>query len=552
MILLSLLTLILRVILHKITLSMNYYFIDKNNYNNVLSQQQIERESSNWMSGFIIHFFVQNILQFLFPLMFQDNYFITCALYTLIMHIFVVEPLYWVAHYMLHTPYFYKSMHKFHHMSVSTIPTTGVVQNNFEHLVYLITFGPAMLFPYFITGYQHWLVILLYLLCFDIFNAYGHLNDNYNSWFNKYIFYNPQFHNKHHTSLKCNYALFMPIWDHIFGTYKEPKDFDTNKCVSQDFVFIGHNCGLFHWLNIPEFNFYNIYSPCKFPININIDFIIIKIISEFLRLLGFKNLKLPVFKVGENKGRVISLNRTPIDYLKNNNKINVEIKDLIQHENKINNTKYFGLGNLNKSYSLNNGGKDLILGLPKDTLLWTGDSMTCAVIYNYIIDNNINDIYYIGGTGKIGSLICEMLYKKNIRVTIFSSSVDRANKINCHKISTDINDINNYKNIVIGKYHKLPLIRDKNIYDYTVPFIPIPNNNHIQLCIVKCPKNILKGYYDICFGLPQNHIYACYAGCLINLLSKRETHEVGDVKEEDVHKIWELSKQYGFSANTDE
>ena len=45
--------------------------LDKNNYNNVLSEQQIERESSNWMSGFIIHFFVQNILQFLFPLMFQ-------------------------------------------------------------------------------------------------------------------------------------------------------------------------------------------------------------------------------------------------------------------------------------------------------------------------------------------------------------------------------------------------------------------------------------------------------------------------------------------------
>jgi hypothetical protein len=38
----------------------------------------------------------------------------------------------------------------------------------------------------------------------------------------------------------------MPIWDHLFSTYREYKKIDGNLLPKkkQDFVFIGHNGGL--------------------------------------------------------------------------------------------------------------------------------------------------------------------------------------------------------------------------------------------------------------------------------------------------------------------
>ena len=127
-----------------------------------------------------------------------------------------------------------------------------MVQNFTEHFVYIATFGPAMLLPYFLAGSQHWVVIAGYLVAFDAVNAYGHTNIRVRHWMFtsewsllRYLFYTPEFHLGHHVYYNCNYALFMPVWDHLFGTYRKYEKEDAAQqllpATVQDLVFIGHN-----------------------------------------------------------------------------------------------------------------------------------------------------------------------------------------------------------------------------------------------------------------------------------------------------------------------
>ena len=97
--------------------------------------------------------YAQLILQLLFPGMFfiDDSKFMSALYSTFMTHVFIVEPLYYFVHRWLHIPANMKSMHGFHHMSVNPIPSTSLVQNFEEHFIYIATFGPAMIFPYFIN-----------------------------------------------------------------------------------------------------------------------------------------------------------------------------------------------------------------------------------------------------------------------------------------------------------------------------------------------------------------------------------------------------------------
>ena len=347
----------------------------------------------------------------------------------------------------------------------------------------------------------------------------------------------------------------MPIFDKIFGTY-----YEDNKIINdtiykhQDFAFIGHNCGLTHFLNIPELNFYNIYKKNDVKINLFFDFYVINFINICLRILGFKIHKLPCFIVNNKIGRVISIARTPLDYLNNKQDIiNNELISLITQEYKFNNTKLFGLGNLNKMKELNDGGVQLLQYLPSpDILIWTGDSMTCASIYNYILDHKIDNIFYIGGTGKIGKMVCKMLAKHNIHITIYSKNNERANDIVSfnkafYTSTNNLDNINSFNNIIIGKLTKTLSVVNKNIYDYTVPFIQIPNNNHKQIAKIKNNNiDLITGYYDCCFGNKKHEIYACYCGCLVNFITGRNNHEVGEICEDNVNDIWKKAKELGF------
>ena len=90
----------------------------------------------------------------------------------------------------------------------------------------------------------------------------------------------------------------------------------------------------------------------------------------------------------------------------------------------------------------------------------------------------------------------------------------------------------------------------KYLLDYTVPFMRLNLNHklkHIQIGVLKTTNSqFLQGPFDFCFGLEENHIYPCHAGCIINLMEKREDDETGSINLTDIVPIWKKANKYGL------
>lgn len=578
---------VVRILATRLILTLHYLFADKDNYDNKLSQQQLERERDDYLVGTMVHMWTQVALQVIFPGMFfsDDSYIKHAAISTFWSHVLLVEPLYYFAHRWLHLPQHMKAMHGFHHLSVSTLPSTSLVQNFQEHFVYIATFGPAFLVPFFVGGHQHWKVIMAYLVWFDCTNAYGHMNLRVRhpifthplSPFT-YLFYTPEFHLGHHAYFRANYALFMPFWDYILGTHREFKKDDSGllPAKQQDFVFIGHNGGLGHMLTCPEFNVYNVYQKYRFSLPLQIDFLLCDVICHIARLF-IKTYSCSRYIInGEKIGRIICVARAPLDYIRRNryNAVNADILKLIKDEHCKSGTRYFGLGNLNKMKQLNDNGKLLVKMIEDDAYLkdkkiriWTGDSLTAASVYNQIAEiPNLNEFFFIGANGKVGAAVCAMFNKNKPHVKIrVLSSYQGMNYPNV-SYTTDLNEMAKYKVVVTGKIlpaHKYSKavsaalkndtpVKTKFILDYTVPFIEIKLKSapgirhvHVGLLQVNC-KKFLRGHFDICMSHGENHIYPCHAGCIINCSEGKEDNEVGDIDLNNMEKMWKKALNYGF------
>ena len=578
---------IARIISTHLILTFHYIFVDKNNYHNKISQKQLKREKEDYLVGTMLHMWAQTALQIMFPGMFFSDFsqIIPCGIDTFWAHVFAVEPLYYFAHRWLHIPNQMKKMHGFHHLSIQTLPSTSLVQNFQEHFIYITVFGPAFFLPFLLGGRQHWVVIGVYLVLFDAINAWGHTNVRIRHWLfthkyspMHYLFYTPEFHLGHHAYFQANYALFMPLWDHLLGTYREYKkpDHKLAPANQQDFVFIGHNGGLGHLLTCPEVSVYNVYDKYRRS------FLPLEMEFFLTHLLGFVAKALMKFYYcsrylvhGEKVGRIICITRTPWDYAcpRSYGAINRDIVNLIKAQYKECGTRYFGLGNLNKMKQVNDGGRvvaDLVAQDPylkdKNIRVWTGDTMTSAAVYNQVLDiPDLDEVFYIGANGKIGVAVCEKLLKTRpkLKIRIFSRyhGIQHPNV----SYSENLEDIKNYKVALVGKilparyYDKAfkgkGSCKTRYILDYTVPFIPITavmkmkeNVQHIQIGVLKSHPNnpFLKGPYDVCMGHDQNCIYPCHFGCLMNMMEEKETNEVGEVDQIAMDRLWKLALSHGF------
>lgn len=574
------------VVIHLI-LSLHYKFVDFDNYLNKLSQKQILREKDDYCTAFYLHMWSQVALQLMFPGMFfsPNSEIGQCCLEAFVMHVVLVEPLYYFVHRWLHVPKQMKAMHGFHHLSINTLPTTALVQNFEEHFVYIATFGPAFLLPFFVQGRQHWVAIGAYLVSFDIVNTFGHTNICIrNALFTHkyspltYLFYTPEFHLGHHAYFNANYSLFMPIWDKLFGSYREYKMKNTQMLPAdqQNFVFIGHNGGLGHLMTIPELCLYNVYDKYKQFLPLRLEIMIMHLIGRITHLFISFYYCSRFCIANEYIGRIICLCRTPWDYMHPNTypTINKEMIDLIKREYKAHGTRYFGLGNLNKMKQLNEGGVEIAKMIEEDEFLkdkkirvWTGDTMTVASVYNQILDiPNLTELFYIGAGGKVGTAVCKKLVetKPKLKIRIFSK-----NHILNHpniSYSCDLSEIRNYQVALVGKILSEKMYaqafsggkacKTRYILDYTVPKMTIeaverrPENiQHIRIGLLKTdlPKNpFLKGHYDVCMSHPEHHIVPCHFGCILNTVLQEEQNEVGEIDPNRVDKMWKMTRARGF------
>lgn len=592
---------IARIISTRLTLTLHYIFVDKDNYLNTLPQKQLEREGDDYLVGTILHMYAQIPLQILFPAMFFSDPSVIglSAKRAFVAHVLLVEPLYYFAHRWLHIPENMKKMHGFHHLSISTLPSTSLVQNFHEHFVYIAVFGPAFLAPFLLYGEMHWLIIGAYLVLFDLINAYGHMNIKYRhpiftskySPF-QYLFYTPEFHLGHHAFFRANYALFMPIWDHMFGTWREYKKTDTDRLLpadQQDFVFIGHNAGLAHFMTCPEWDLYAAYGPFRTfkYLPYAVEFAFCNVVGTICRLV-MSAYTCSRYMINDKLiGRVICICRTPIDYINPQRyaSVNNDIVTLIREQHETYGTKCFGLGNLNKMKQVNDGGQvisDMVKADPhlknKDIRVWTGDTMTAASVYHQLTElpgfDTVDSIFFVGANGKIGNAVCKQLLtaKPHLKITIYSLShtLDHPNV----KYTSDLFDLLNHKIVVLGKQlslrkyakalaharhassnkQELTPYKCRLILDYTVPFSPIDlsgfkNIVHRQIAVLETSpgtSNFLKGHFDIGFGLEQHQIYPCHAGCIINTVYDRRTDEVGEICVQDMMTMWKRGLELGL------
>ena len=114
-------------------------------------------------------------------------------------------------------------MHKHHHLSIIPTPKTSVTFLKLEHIFYDALFVIPIFIPIYLEKYSI-LQILFYIPLMDFINTIGHTNLECMSlnWYNNLIgtfLYSTSYHHVHHKYFKYNYALFIPLYDYIFGTY---------------------------------------------------------------------------------------------------------------------------------------------------------------------------------------------------------------------------------------------------------------------------------------------------------------------------------------------
>ncbi|WVZ73167.1 hypothetical protein U9M48_021511 [Paspalum notatum var. saurae] len=147
-----------------------------------------------------------------------------------LLHAGPVEFLYYWFHRALHHHFLYSRYHSHHHASIVTEPITSVIHPFAEELVYFTLFAIPLL-TMVATGTASVAVTNGYLVYIDFMNYLGHCNLELvpRLLFDllpplKYLMYTPSFHSLHHTQFRTNYSLFMPLYDHIYGTADKSSD----------------------------------------------------------------------------------------------------------------------------------------------------------------------------------------------------------------------------------------------------------------------------------------------------------------------------------------
>ncbi|XVF45938.1 hypothetical protein PTKIN_Ptkin02bG0248000 [Pterospermum kingtungense] len=149
---------------------------------------------------------------------------------TVLLHAGPVEFFYYWLHRALHHHYLYSRYHSHHHSSIASEPITSVIHPFAEEVAYFVLFTIPLITMVF-TGTASIVAAFGYITYIDLMNMMGHCNfELVPNWvFSvfpplKYLMYTPSYHSLHHTQFRTNYALFMPVYDYIYGTVDKSTD----------------------------------------------------------------------------------------------------------------------------------------------------------------------------------------------------------------------------------------------------------------------------------------------------------------------------------------
>ena len=497
--------------------------------------------------------------------------------YVLLLHAGPTEFLYYWLHRALHHHTLFAAYHSHHHASFVTEPITGSVHPFMEHLMYTANFALPLLGTWALGGASI-AMFYAYLLGFDMLNAIGHCNFEFiPTWFMnlpgmKYLIYTPSYHSLHHSRVHTNFCLFMPIYDHMYGTVDKQSDALYDKAIAgravahaaPDVVFLAHGTVLVSVLHLP-FALRSFSSrPFESKWWLMPFWPVCLLVVMIMRLFGkpfvadkhrLKHLKLQTW-VTPAWGFQYFV-KSEFEHL------NHKIEESILHADRTG-IKVIGLGALNKNEALNGGGAMFVKKHPYlKVRVVHGNTLTAAAILKNI-PQDVKEIFLTGSTSKLGRAITLYLSARGVKITMYTTSNERFEKIrneakeeDRHLIvqATTLQEGAHCKDWVIGKHcsEKDQLIAPPSttFHQFVVPPIPESRKDcvYTDLPAFALPKEA-KDFKSCEMTMERGCVHACHAGALVHTLERWDYHEVGAIDYTRIDATWDAAIKHGFTLQS--
>nr|AWM98850.1 CER1 protein [Artemisia annua] len=489
-----------------------------------------------------------------------------------LLHVGVVEFLYYWLHRALHHHFLYNRYHSHHHSSIVTEPITSVIHPFGEHIAYFTLFAIPLL-TITLTKTGSIVAFASYVTFIDVMNNMGHCNFELipKVAFKifpplKYLMYTPSYHSLHHTQFRTNYSLFMPFYDYIYGTLDKSTDtlFETSlerKDESPTVVHLTH-------LTTPE-SIYHMrlgfaslaskpyaapkwYLRLLWPVTIS-SMIITWIYGKtfVVERNVFKNIKLQTWAIPKYK----------IQYFMEWQKeaINGLIEEaILEADGK--GAKVLTLGLLNQGEELNSCGELFIRKYPKlKVKLVDGSSLAVAVVLNSI-PKHTTQVALRGNFDKVAHNLALALCHKGIQV-VMSRPVDYS-KLKMELEATDAEHMlslsRSYSQTVwligdgLSKEEQLKASKGTLL----IPYSQFPPKKVHKGCsyhttpAMLAPKHLEN--VDSCENwLPRRVMSAWRIAGILHGIEGWNVNECGN-EMFNIDKIWQASLQHGFTPLTNQ
>ncbi|XP_024973169.1 protein ECERIFERUM 3-like [Cynara cardunculus var. scolymus] len=566
----------LRGIVHQIWNSCdNMFFINRNHRisQNGIDFDQIDNEW-HWDNFIILQAFVASIPFLIHPSIanfpiWETTGIVLCLLF----HIGISEPLYYWLHRLLHSSYFFQQYHWLHHSSKVNHPFTGGNATFLEHLLLCVIIGVPIVATTLI-GYGSIIMFYGYILAFDFLRCMGHSNVEVvpHHIFEtlptlKYLIYTPTYHFIHHTDMKTNFCLFMPLFDVLGNTMNEASwdlhkenSSSGKKAKAPEFVFLAHGIDIMSSMHAP----FVFRSLSSLPFATKLILMPIWPFAFLVTLIMWAKSKTFLHTFCNLRGKLLQCWVVPrfgfmyfLPFAKDG--INKQIEEAILKADKIG-VKVLSLAALNKNEALNGGGKLFVTKFPDlKVRVVHGNTLTAAVILKEI-PLDVKEVFLTGATSKLGRAIALYLARRGVRVLMLTQSTERFTSIQKEAPLQDqslLVQVTKYqaakhcKTWILGKW-TLPREQSwappgTHFHQFVVP--PViefrRDCTYSKLAAMKLPDDV-QGLGTCEYTMERGVVHACHAGGIVHFLEGWSHHEVGAIDVDRLDLVWEAALRHGF------
>ncbi|PSS24839.1 Protein ECERIFERUM like [Actinidia chinensis var. chinensis] len=525
--------------------------------------EQVDRER-NWDDQILLNGILFYIALTIFPGGYQIPMWRTNGVVlTALLHMGPVEFLYYWLHRALHHHFLYSRYHSHHHSSIVTEPITSVIHPFAEHIAYFVLFAIPIVTT-LLSGTCSVAALFGYVTYIDLMNNMGHCNFEVipNRVFSifphlKYVMYTPTFHSLHHTQFRTNYCLFMPIYDHIYGTTDKSTDSLYEAALTRpeekpNVVHLTHlttpesiyqlRIGLASLASRPQEAQW--YLWVMWPVTCW---------SMLMTCIHGRTFVLDRNALGKLKLQSWAIPRYYVQYLFQWQR--EAISGLIEEailDAQARGTKVLSLGLLNQGEEINKNGEVYIQKYPQlKVKVVDGSSLTVGIVVNSI-PKGTTQVLLRGSLSKVAHSIVSTLCQRGIQVSTFY-------KTECEKLKLATTEFGNNLALSRSYTEKVWLVGEglseeeqMKVSKGTlfIPYSQFPPKKARSDCLYLHPPAMvaplsLENLHSCENWLPRRVMSASRIAGIVHALEEWNEHECGQ-KVLNVDKVWEAALKHGF------